>query len=424
MEGTDEVTRSTSDEVTRSATGPLSLTDALRTGPRYLLSGWPVRAFTANALAAVVGPVTTLLLLPLLVPGTARGARPALWVPLLNVEAARLSLIDGEVAGRFRAEAEFAATGEAIPVRRHLAYILLMAVIGPVTFAFTLFVLLIDVVLLAAPWLVHDGPVTVLFWQIGTEGHAWVAPAIGVVTTAVTAYLVGLAAVVDAHLATWLIVDGSVLRREVTRLTDSRASLLEAVEHERRRIESELHDRVQHRLVALALTLGMAESVHGNDPAGQLARLAHGQLDEALAELRAVILGISPRALTEHGLAAAVTDLVGSYPLRVDVDLGNTETPHRLPSALEDAAYRVIAEALTNIVKHAGATTAAISARRTGTWWELTVTDDGVGNAQVLPGRGLDSLTARIDAVDGTLTVTSPDRGPTEIMMRCPIPTS
>ncbi|MEU5844537.1 sensor histidine kinase [Rhodococcus sp. NPDC047139] len=404
-------------------TDPRSLTDALQAGPRYLLGAWPVRAFSANAMAAVSGPAIALLLLPLLVAGAARGARAALWAPLLNVEASRLSLIDGEIAGRFRVEADLAAADGAMPVRRRIAYVLLVAVISPVTFAFTLFVLLIDVVLLASPWLVRDGTVTVLLWQVGTEGDAWIALTIGVITTVATAYLVGLVSLANIRLATWSIVGGSELRREVARLTESRASLLEAVEHERRRIESELHDRVQHRLVALALTLGMAESVHGDDPTGQLAGLAHGHLDEALAELRAVILGISPRALAEHGLAAAVTDLVGTYPLPVDVDLGDTETPDRLPPAIEDAAYRVVAEALTNIVKHSGATTATISARRAGASWQMTVIDDGVGNARVLPGRGLDSLKARIDAVDGTLTVISPDRGPTEIMMRCPIPT-
>jgi signal transduction histidine kinase len=195
---------------------------------------------------------------------------------------------------------------------------------------------------------------------------------------------------------------------------------LSAVEQERRRIESDLHDRVQHRLVALALTLGIAEDLHGDDETGRLAADAHRQLDDTLAELRSVLLGILPRALTEHGLVAAVVDLIGPYPLPVSADFGRTETPRRLPAALEQAAYLVINEALTNVVKHASATIVTIEAdRQEGLWW-IMIRDDGRGGATVGTGRGLAALTARAEAVNGTLTVDSPAGGPTEVRMRCP----
>ncbi|WP_296393616.1 histidine kinase, partial [Williamsia sp.] len=188
----------------------------------------------------------------------------------------------------------------------------------------------------------------------------------------------------------------------------SRTALLRAVEHERRRIEADLHDRVQHRLVALAVTLGIAENSYGQDPTGRLAAEAHAQLDTALAELRSVILGIQPRTLTDYGLVAAVIDLIATYPLPVGSNFGRTETAGRLPPHVEQVAYLVVTEALTNVAKHAAATTVAITADRDGNGWWLTVRDDGIGDAGVRPGHGLAALRNHLGAMEGALTINSP----------------
>lgn len=395
------------------------------TGPRYVLTAWPLRSLVANVLAGVPAVFLLVSLAPLLLAGTSRRLRSSLWRPLLEVEVGRLSLIDPAVAEHVRNDIDAAAGVEKLPALRHVGYVVLVGcVIGPLTVCATALMLLIDAVLLAAPWLVSNGPITVLWWQIESPTQAWAASVIGVVCTAGTAYLLGVLAAMNSAIARLMLAENLTLRREVTRLTDSRAALLGAVEHERQRIEAELHDRVQHRLVALAVTLGIAEATHGENDTGRLAAHAHGQLDTILAELRAVILGIQPRALTEHGLAAAITDLVGNYPLPIRVDLSNTEKPDRLPPALEQTGYLVITELLTNIAKHSQATAATIAATRTEQSWRLTITDNGQGNARPVPDHGLDSLVNRVGAIDGTITIISPAGGPTEITMQCPLPTN
>ncbi|MFB8003289.1 histidine kinase [Nocardia sp. NPDC056000] len=402
-----------------------SVAEAMLTGPRYLFTAWPLRAAVGNILAGIVAGVLMVALIPLLLVGITGKLRTALWTPVMELEAARLALIDPEISDRVRDDTRTATARARFPAWRHLAYFALLTVlIGPVAICVTVLMLGLDLVLIAAPWLLDDRPVTVLWWQIETMPQAWTAMAIGVLAVAVTAYLHGLLAAAGSALAGLTIAGDSELRREVVRLTDSRTALLEAVEQERRRIEAELHDRVQHRLVALAVTLGLAEAAHGDDDTGKLAALAHQQLDAALAELRAVILGVQPRALSEHGLAAAVTDLVGHCPLPVHVDLRNTQSPSRLPAVLEQTGYLVITESLTNIMKHSGAHQVTISADRTRSSWRLSIIDDGRGGAEPIPGHGLESLINQVAAIDGTLTITSPPGGPTEVAMRCPLPTN
>ncbi|MFF2555166.1 sensor histidine kinase [Nocardia sp. NPDC058058] len=403
--------------------GVSSVATAMLTGPRYLLTAWPLRAVVGNILAGMVSAVLMVALIPLLLVGITANLRTAIWTPVLELEAARLALIDPEMSDRVRGDTRAAMARGGFPALRHLAYLMfLTVVIGPAAFCLTVFMLGLDTVLLAAPWLLDDRPISVLWWRIETMPQAWIAMACGALAVALTAYLHGLLAAAGSALAGLTLVGDSELRREVVRLTDSRAALLEAVEQERRRIEAELHDRVQHRLVALAVTLGIAEAAHGDNDTGKLAAQAHQQLDAVLAELRSVILGVQPRALSEHGLAAAVTDLVGHCPLPVHVDLRNTQSPNRLPAAVEQTGYLVITESLTNIMKHSDAHNVTISADRTRSAWRLSITDDGRGGASAVPGHGLDSLISQVAAIDGMLTITSPPGGPTEIAMRCPLP--
>jgi signal transduction histidine kinase len=360
---------------------------------------------------------------PFLLLGVSRPLRVALWSSLLEVDCARLSLIDRAAAERVKHDVSTARAEQRLPSARQVFYVLFTALIaGPCGAALAAFLAILTGVMLAAPWLAGPGePINVALWVIDTSRESWAAVLLGIALLILSAYFVGAYAGAVGRLTVVALTDSQALQREVARLEDSRTALLHAVEQERRRIESDLHDRVQHRLVALALTLGIAENTHGDNETGRLAADAHRQLDDTLAELRSVLLGILPRALTEHGLIAAVTDLIGPYPLPVSADFGTTETPQRLPAAIEHAAYLVINEALTNIVKHASATTVTIAAdRQDGMWW-IMIRDNGRGGATIRAGRGLSTLAARAEAVKGTLTICSPAGGPTEVRMRCPI---
>lgn len=408
--------------MTMPKAAPRSVFAAILTGPWYVLSGWPLRALLACLFGGILSSAILIGIVPMLMFGVTGRQRTAIWSPLLSIEGARLALIDRDLAQRFRQATAVAQADDRLPTRRQLGYVLLLIATGSLATGATSVLLILDGVLLAAPWLIEDGPINVGPWVVQTPAEAWFATGIGVLSLIATAYLVGLLGHGTGQVATLAIGGDRALQREVARLTDSRSSLLQAVEHERGRIESELHDRVQHRLVALAVTLGIAENAYGDDPAGRLAAQAHRDLDVALAELRSVIRGIQPRALTEYGLVAAVADLTGSYPVPVSVDFRDTEAAGRLPAAVEQVAYLVISEALTNVVKHARADAVTITAGRdrSSSWW-LVVTDNGVGGAHRSAGRGLDSLAGRVAAIDGTITITSPDRGPTEITMRCPL---
>jgi signal transduction histidine kinase len=165
------------------------------------------------------------------------------------------------------------------------------------------------------------------------------------------------------------------------------------------------------------MTLGSAELETPEGPALALVRKAHREAEEALADLRATVRGIHPRVLVDHGLSAAVHEVADRSPVPVRVDL---DLPGRLAPPLEAAAYFVVSEALTNVARHAGATSASVSGRVLGDRLVLTVTDDGRGGADVGSGTGLAGLVTRLEALDGTLAVTSPRGGPTEVRMESP----
>lgn len=396
---------------------------AMASGWRYLYSPWPWRALVWTMLGGVWSAVLIVGMPAILLVGVARSLRNAVWSPLLEIECARLSLIDETAAEGIRRDLSSGRAEQRLPTLRQVGYVLFTALVsGPWGVVLAGFLAILTAVMMAAPWLVRPGePINVAVWLIDRPGEAWVAAVLGIAVLVFTVYLVGAYAAAVGQLAMVSMADPQALQREVARLEQSRTALLNAVEQERRRIESDLHDRVQHRLVALALTLGLAENVHGDDDTGRLAAEAHRQVDDVAAELRAVLLGIMPRALTEHGLIAAVTDLTGPYPLPVRADFGATEVPSRLSPAIEQTAYLVLNEALTNVVKHASASAVTIAAdRQDGMWWFM-IRDDGRGGAALQPQRGLAALAARVEAVNGTLTISSPAGGPTEVSMRCPI---
>lgn len=204
------------------------------------------------------------------------------------------------------------------------------------------------------------------------------------------------------------------LSAEVQYLGAARASAVESADSERRRIERDLHDGLQPRLVSLALELGLARSRFERDPqyARALLDQAHEEAKIAIADLRGLVRGIHPSVLDERGLDAALSALVASCAVPVRVDVGLITRPGRTQEAV---AYFVAAEAITNVTKHSGASAASVTITDDGTLLRVLVEDDGKGGAAIEPGGGLAGLAARVAAIDGTLTVTSPSGGPTQV---------
>ncbi|MFI9003661.1 sensor domain-containing protein [Streptomyces sp. NPDC053541] len=211
------------------------------------------------------------------------------------------------------------------------------------------------------------------------------------------------------------------LRQRIGEVTASRARLAAAFEAERRRIERDLHDGAQQRLVALTMTLGLARFDAPPGPlADQLAK-AHDEAGRVLTELRELIHGIHPQVLADYGLGAALADTADRTATPVDTTGIDPDLP-RLPSAVESAGHFVAREALANVDRHSGAARARITARHTDGTLRVTVEDDGRGGADSGRGSGLTGLADRLAVLDGTLTITSPPGGPT--LLRAEIPCS
>ena len=208
------------------------------------------------------------------------------------------------------------------------------------------------------------------------------------------------------------------LTARIGELETSRAQVVDAAEHERRRIERDLHDGAQQRLVSLAMELGRARAKFGTDPqaAEEIVGQAHDQAKEALSELRNLVRGVHPPVLSDRGLDAALSGLAARCPVPVNV---RVDLPERPPAAVEAIAYFVVAEALTNIAKHAHAAHAEVSVSRSGDLLLVVITDDGSGGADPA-GQGLSGLAARVAGVDGRLSVISPAGGPTSIEAALP----
>jgi signal transduction histidine kinase len=208
------------------------------------------------------------------------------------------------------------------------------------------------------------------------------------------------------------------LDERLVEVTRSRARLVDAFEVERRRIERDLHDGAQQRLVAMTVALGLARlDLPPDSTAAEQVKQAHEQAKRALTELRELIRGVHPQVLTDRGLPAAVADAAGRSPVQVDVDV---VVPRRLPAGIEVAAYFAVCEALGNVAKHSRATRASVRGRLVKNVLVVEVHDDGVGGADPAAGSGLTGLADRIAVVDGRLLLSSPAGGPT--LVRAEIP--
>lgn len=225
--------------------------------------------------------------------------------------------------------------------------------------------------------------------------------------------------------------ESDMLRRRVTTLEASRAGVVDAAEIERRRIERDLHDGAQQRLVALAMTLGMAKEKLDGDPdaARALVDEAHTEAKAALVELRDLARGLHPPVLTDRGLEAAIAGLASRTPIPVEVDV---QVPARPARTVESAAYFLISECLTNVGRHSGATQARVEVTMThagvgatpGRWLTVAVSDNGTGGATPAGGTGLRGLAERIEGLDGRFLLTSPPGGPTVVRADLPAGTA
>jgi signal transduction histidine kinase len=398
---------------------------------RLVLSPWPWRSLGYLLSGAVVGLVSLVgffvtlgvgvVTTPLVIGLFILGGLPRLGAMIAVVERRRLPLMLGEqVAPELEPEQPWWRAPRDAASWRALGYAVLLALILWIVDALVVMVVVTTVVVsLISPLLAHYDTVGMLWWQLDTTREAVpfaiIATPVGLV---VGSYILTTLAAAQSSLALILLSPREEeLEARVTELRRSRIELVDAFETERKRIERDLHDGVQQRMVALTMLLGRAEL---DVPEGEgllLVRQAHSEAEAALADLREVVRGVHPRVLTDLGLGAAIREVADRMPIPVRVDVALDERP---PPQVEAAAYFVVSEGLANVAKHGQARSAAIHARRNGDSLVLVVSDDGRGGAVVGEGTGLSGLTTRLDALGGTLTVTSPDGGPTELRMESP----
>ncbi|MFF3419750.1 sensor histidine kinase [Streptomyces sp. NPDC002698] len=409
--------------------------------PGFLLSAWPWRsagylltgAVTgATALvgivtvAAVCGALAIVLVgLPLLVLVALSG------IPMAEVERRRLRLIDrNPVSGRHQVPAApglwawLTTRLREQATWRELGYALLFAgLLWPVDALAITVALLFPLSMVSTPLLmatVGDGHEAKVLkqWTVTTWPTAFGVAVLGLLLMGLCAYVLGVTAGARAELARLLIASREgELGAKVVELARSRVRLVEAFEAERRRIERDLHDGAQQRLVALTMALGLARLDAPPGPLADQLTKAQEEAGKALAELRELIHGIHPRVLTDYGLEAAVADAADRCVVPVDVDL---ELPGRPAQAVESAAYFVVCEALANVAKHSGADGAQVSGGHRDGRLFLEVRDDGRGGADPSAGSGLTGLADRVSVLDGRLALTSPPGGPTLLRVEFP----
>jgi signal transduction histidine kinase len=276
-------------------------------------------------------------------------------------------------------------------------------------------------VLALLPALVLFTPVIFFGWEIADPLTALLAVPAGVVLVLACLHLFNGLAWLYGVCARVMLGPSSVdLRERVEGLRDASARILAAADDERRRIERDLHDGAQQRLVALNVLLGVVESKLERDPASAapLVARARQEAQEAVKELRELARGIHPALLADRGLTAALEALAARAPFNVRI-VGVPD--RRLPAAVEATAYFITAEALTNVAKYASASSATVELTEDRGKLRITVRDDGVGGADARLGTGLRGLYDRVSALDGRFEVTSPSGGGTTVVAELPL---
>jgi signal transduction histidine kinase len=286
---------------------------------------------------------------------------------------------------------------------------------------------LIEFFVVAGLWIAALGLLTMPIWANASGGAVlppYLGTIVGVALLPVAASLSQLVMALHRAVVTGLLCtsESRELRRQVETLTKSRSAVLDVEASELHRIERDLHDGAQQRLVALTIDLGLANERLESDPAAARQLILEGQEQarEALAEIRDLVRGIAPSILLDRGLAAALESIVGRGPVPT-VLVSDLAPGERLPPATERAAYFVATEALANVAKHSGAEHCEVRCRREGSRLVLEVWDDGRGGARVEPDGGLGGLANRMAGVDGTFSVSSPPGGPTIVRAEIPL---
>ena len=309
--------------------------------------------------------------------------------------------------------------GRTAALWRETAYLLILLPIGIVS----LFLVSLPLSFILAPVTsLFGGNITVLaFWDVNSFGESILAVLVGAILILPLSMLINLAAMVHVEVAQRFLGSSveEVLTERVEELTESRSAVMRAMHLERRRIERDLHDGAQQRLVSLAMELGLAREKMDTDvdAARKLIEESHEDAKLVLLELRELVRGIHPAVLTDRGLDAAISAVAGRSRIPVGVDV---ELTGRQPDEVEGTAYFVVVEALTNIAKHSGATEANVNIKREHGWLKVTVEDNGKGGADPEKGSGLKGLRDRIVALDGTFRLDSPVGKGTRILVEIP----
>ncbi|PIM66599.1 sensor histidine kinase [Streptomyces sp. JV178] len=252
-----------------------------------------------------------------------------------------------------------------------------------------------------------------------TDGQTWPWTVFGAIVLLASPYTVTSWAGARAAMSrTFLAPRDKELGEELREVRASQSRLLDSFDAERVRIERDLHDGAQQRLVSLGMTLGLMRlEVAEGSPQAELLTQAEKQLSTAHQELRTLIRGLNPPVLADHGLVSAIEDYAGRFPIPVTVDL---RLPERLPKKVETTMYYLINEAMTNIARHSGATSARVRGRYHSDLLVLDITDDGHGGVDPEAGSGVTGLADRVTALDGRMRVSSPVGGPTLLHVEVP----
>ncbi|WP_030765805.1 MULTISPECIES: sensor histidine kinase [unclassified Streptomyces] len=408
---------------------------------RFLTSGWPLRCWAFLFGGLLLGLVVLVSLAALIVFGALLSvvgvglvmltAITVFGLPVAGMERRRLRLVEPVPPQDPHGSPEGAGAWSWLRTRlreratwRELGYAVILAVFFTGANAGLVALLGMSLMLLATPvvvWALAPETVMIIPGQ-AISGPVAALPfsAVGLLGLVLSAYGAGLFAAVQVKTAFFLLSPrDEPSRSHVVELTRSRIRLADAFEAERRRIERDLHDGAQQQLVALTMTLGLAEMEMGqrDSPAGELVSRARREARQALDELRRLVRGIYPQVLTDHGLAAAVEEVAQGHPLPVTVDI---DLPHRLPGMVETTAYFTVTEALTNAAKHSGASRVAVVGEYRNDRLILLITDDGHGGADPAGGTGLSGLADRMAILKGRLVVSSPRGGPTQLRVEVP----
>ena len=405
--------------------------------PGFLLSAWPARSAAYLATNGLVGLLAMVAGAALLTVGGSLavilvgipflGAFVLLGLPVAAFERKTRRLIGGHRPFDLhrlppdRGLISWLRTRfvEGITWREFGYALLTMVVLWPVDLLAVTLAVSVPVALIATPVLLattgHGEQVNVLkTYEITSWPAAFATCAAGLVALVICAYGLGLLAAIRGALAEFFITP---IAGRVTELARTTVALIDAFEAERRRLERDLHDGAQQRLVAVTMMLGLARLDAPPGPLTDQLTRAHDEAEQALVELRELVRGIHPPVLTDFGLEAAIEDLAARSVIPVDVAL---TLPYRFPQPIESTTYFVVSEALSNIAKHSGADHGEVSGRYDRGRLVVTISDNGHGGADKRAGSGLSGLGDRVSVFDGRLSLSSPPGGPTSVVVEIP----